>query len=356
MRFLQYLKEMSLDQALKVMSLTYDNLGDQDLIKKKYKELALQNHPDRGGSTEAMKNINVAFDILKKSKAVETGPENKGNIFRAAFDEKLRSIVVAVKTALISGFDPGVFIQYFSQFTDKVLEHKFIRIYPEDKHMKTAKVPSEVELQSEFFSSDRNTVFQFDVTAYSLYDLIRSGKLGSGDLSFNLYVNAYVFHENKKHKLGKSDWKFTNDHSFFRQPEKIFPKAKLSKIFTAGGTSRVFSRRDMYAFLQKKLNAKTDYKDQAEIPLGGDYKLLIFRYVFFKSATWSVTGIYKKYSKIDKSMVVSIPETEAGAMFLADLQKYVMKAGDNEQAIIKRTNEFLRKLKDNKESTLKMYV
>ena len=37
-----------------------------ELIKKMYRELALANHPDRGGDEASMKQINAEFDALKK--------------------------------------------------------------------------------------------------------------------------------------------------------------------------------------------------------------------------------------------------------------------------------------------------
>lgn len=35
-------------------------------LKKEYKKLAMKNHPDRGGSTEAMQEINAEYEILSK--------------------------------------------------------------------------------------------------------------------------------------------------------------------------------------------------------------------------------------------------------------------------------------------------
>ena len=37
-----------------------------EAIKRQYRKLALENHPDRGGDEETMKAINAEFDILRK--------------------------------------------------------------------------------------------------------------------------------------------------------------------------------------------------------------------------------------------------------------------------------------------------
>lgn len=42
------------------------NVNSLEDLKKQYRELALANHPDKGGETEVMQEINVEFDVLFK--------------------------------------------------------------------------------------------------------------------------------------------------------------------------------------------------------------------------------------------------------------------------------------------------
>ena len=79
MRFKQYLieKTMTFDMALKVFGINLDQVGDKEELKKKYRQLAIQNHPDRGGSTEAMQNVNSAYDVLAKVLAKTKGVEKR---------------------------------------------------------------------------------------------------------------------------------------------------------------------------------------------------------------------------------------------------------------------------------------
>ena len=63
--FLSLLNEatMSLEQALKIFNLS--SKPDVVSLNKIYKTLAMKMHPDQGGSEEDMKNLNIAYSILK---------------------------------------------------------------------------------------------------------------------------------------------------------------------------------------------------------------------------------------------------------------------------------------------------
>ena len=53
------------EEALKILGLK-DPVNDTE-IKQKYRQLAMQQHPDQGGDTAAMQRLNQAMTILKKS-------------------------------------------------------------------------------------------------------------------------------------------------------------------------------------------------------------------------------------------------------------------------------------------------
>lgn len=61
----------------------FDNVENLNDLKKRYKELVLEHHPDMGGDTRTMQEINAEhdriFEILKKSQneKAETNPEIK---------------------------------------------------------------------------------------------------------------------------------------------------------------------------------------------------------------------------------------------------------------------------------------
>ena len=59
-------KEMSKEEAYKILGLDIKDMPTLVAIKKKYYELARQNHTDKGGAKEAMQALNNAKEIANK--------------------------------------------------------------------------------------------------------------------------------------------------------------------------------------------------------------------------------------------------------------------------------------------------
>lgn len=72
----------------------FTNIQTLEELRKEYKRLVKENHPDNGGSEEAIKVINVeyeiSFHILEKT---DTASSNKFNMRE---DEMLRAIINAI--------------------------------------------------------------------------------------------------------------------------------------------------------------------------------------------------------------------------------------------------------------------
>ena len=51
-------------EALALFELTAD--ASQETVRRRWRELALQHHPDRGGSTQRLQSINLAMEILER--------------------------------------------------------------------------------------------------------------------------------------------------------------------------------------------------------------------------------------------------------------------------------------------------
>ena len=45
----------------------FQGCSSLDEVKRKYKELALKHHPDRGGDTRIMQAVNNEYDAIKKN-------------------------------------------------------------------------------------------------------------------------------------------------------------------------------------------------------------------------------------------------------------------------------------------------
>ena len=213
--------------------------------------------------------------------------------------------------------------------------------------MDNVRNPSYAGFDGEFFTGDRDVIFTIGVLV-NLIDIKNSTGLASGDIDFRVMIDAFGFAHNKKQKLSKTDYKFTNDHSFFNNPDKIYPKNKLTKIFSGATSNRAFKKRDMITYLTKKLGASWD-GDYARIPLGDDYNLTIYRTVFMKIAGWGINGLYHKYSRVAFFPVTSMGETEETAKWFEDLKKLGMKSTKNEKALIAKLKQAI----DQKNAELK---
>ena len=59
-----YLIEMSASEAEQVLGLSGRYSAAE--VKSSYRKMSLKHHPDKGGSTEMMKKVNAAYEMLKK--------------------------------------------------------------------------------------------------------------------------------------------------------------------------------------------------------------------------------------------------------------------------------------------------
>lgn len=82
------------------MSKYFKNVGTLEELRRQYKELLKQHHPDNGGSEEATKVINVEYEELFKTlkDKAAAGEENNKTSFEqmkwdTTADEKLREVL-----------------------------------------------------------------------------------------------------------------------------------------------------------------------------------------------------------------------------------------------------------------------
>jgi len=333
MKFKNYLVEavMSVEQALKIFGLNSADIGkDANILKQKYKQLSLINHPDRGGSNDKMAELNNAYELLGKAKFSSTGHSGVKGFDREESYRRYREVGAAVKLQILAKFKPEAFIKHFESLDPAGRKYHFTLkdSFPKEKD----RSPYSAGFSGEFSTQDRDTIFEFNVSA-NLTNVIHGndGKLGYGDISYTLYVTAYGVHGSKRQKLAQQDYKSTKDHASLYKPEMSYPKAKLDKIFSGSTNDRKFSKRDMLAVLKSKLHADVIDSKEANIPLKDDYKLSIYRITFMGTAMWGMHGLYKKYKKINGGPVMSLPETEEIVKWLEHLTKLMKAAKDEDE-------------------------
>lgn len=345
MRFRKYMlleKDMPLELALSIFGLTRDEIDDKT-VKDRYRKLGLEHHPDQGGDIEMMKQINNAYEILKRTKKIDSREADKDD-----FDQRIYSTATGLRNMLMSGFKPELFLVHFKNIFGKEFEYSIKRMWPDDKKDKPKFYFSGAGFNVEFSTISRNTIFTLSVHASqdSIYNAMNKTTIGAGTMSFEVYIEAHGFYGSKKQKLTKRDWNFTNDHSFLNDPDKIFPKTKLQKIVSGKTNKRAFKKRDMIAYITQKLKGSWD-GEFAKIYLdkNKEFYLLMYRMTFRRLPIWGANGIYKKYSKIAQGATISFPETEEVAQFFGEIQKAVVNITD-EVKLTAKVNKMLRQKYD----------
>ena len=329
---------MPLELALSIFGLTINDI-DEKTIKDRYKKLAIENHPDHGGDVEIMKQINNAYEILKRKKKIQSREKEQDD-----FNQRIFSTATGLRNILMSGFKPELFLVHFKNIFGKEFEYSIKRMWPDDKKDSAKYYFSGAGFNVEFSTISRNTIFTLSVQApqNSIYKAMDKTTLGAGTMSFEVYIEAHGFYGSKKQKLTKRDWNFSNDHSFLNDPEKIFPKTKLQKIVSGKTNKRAFKKRDMIAYITQKLKGAWD-GEYAKIYLdkNKEFYLLMYRMTFRRLPVWGANGIYKKYNRIAQGAIVSFPETEEVAQFLGEIQKAVKNITD-EIKLAAKVNKMLR--------------
>lgn len=336
MRLKQYLYEMSVTQALAVFGL--DATIDPEELKKRHRELAMRHHPDKGGSLEMMKSVNAAYDVLKHQKAAI-----KTNRFDwDALHAQYRQMGAAIKMQILSKFQPDIFCKYFESVTGKEFDWSFRRVFPAD----TTKDPSYAGFEGDWRSQDGETIFSIHVSAY-LVDMFRNTNIGHGDIDFTLTTEVFGFHDNRKVKMGKRDFNWTQDHDILKNPKKLFPEAKMKVILFGYGVKKAFKKRDMELFLIKKMNA-TFSGDYAYIPLSNtqNIKLTIYRNVFMRVPGWGINGIYVQHHRLTTGPYFTLSEDEEAAKFLESVQKKALQ-WSSEDDIVRVVTEMLKEKQRN---------
>ena len=70
----------------------FKNIKTLEELRKEYKRLVKENHPDNGGSVEAIKTINVEYEQLFKVLKNSDTKENKKK-YNMEDDEMLRNVI-----------------------------------------------------------------------------------------------------------------------------------------------------------------------------------------------------------------------------------------------------------------------
>jgi len=335
MKLKKLLFEITFDQALKVLDFSKSDLGDEGKLKLAFRKAALTAHPDKGGSNEAMRDVNDAYELLKK----QSVSSNSMDAWRSD-REDTNKLSLQILEILKSKIDYSSFVKYFNSIYSEIFTHKIVKEYPTTNE----KYAYHASFEVQFSNPDRSIIFILQLYC-SATDARRTSSLGSGagNISFPLGVTAYGFYNNKKLKITQRDWTTTQNHDVLNSPELSFPKVKLEK-FKGTSVSKVFKRADMILYLTKKLGMTWDGEDARLRDVPKPLAVVFRRGTFMKTPYWSL-NLYENSRGVPGMTHLTLPETIETAQAIEALVKAVGKT-DNPEQIKQIVKDWAAKMKN----------
>jgi hypothetical protein len=319
--------KMSVQEALDVLDFDPQRLGDAAALKQAYRAKSMEHHPDRGGSTQMMQQVNEAYEVLVRQK----GPGSRGETPSEKIEKELKRNQAAaiVEQGLRQSFDEQKFTQHIEKFTGK----KFT--VTSKLETKRSHYSDYIFIEAKWVSQDGKTTFDLSVWSDTSNFQWGPRKLGTGgqDFSFSVSAQTAIFHETRKVKFRQNDWNLTSDSRLIFNPETLFPKKKIAQMMTGKERKRKFSKRDMLLGLEKLVGAKvwrSGKDDIADIPLGkdGGFTLQLRRITMMGQAMWVVSRTlwkgkigYKGSERFDLKGAKDIPEREAALVSLEQMRR-----------------------------------
>jgi len=224
MRFKNYiaLLEMSNQEAETALGLTGAYTAAE--VKTAWKKAAMINHPDKGGSLEKMKAVNVAYDKLKNG-----GGGSSGKFDWAKSNEKYNRYHDIVLDDLKNRFKPKKFEDFFkSYFNDEFTTD-----------IKWSKIPNYgganfANISVKFSNNNGTVAFDFSVSVNLIEVVHPKAQLGGDSITYDMSITASGFANSKKQKMSRRDWGYSNSIKVLSDPSMTFPIAKMKKIVKDG--------------------------------------------------------------------------------------------------------------------------
>jgi curved DNA-binding protein CbpA len=296
--------EMSYDDALKLF-----NLVDTKDLDKVYRKMAMQHHPDRGGSVEMMQKINQAYELLKGY--------TKDNFQKAksdAFDKRKSNYIrlKAMSTELVNKIKLAL-PSYESHFA------KYFKLNPPQISLKLDEPNSAwgydlatIEVK---FESDNNSMF-IKLVVNIWADSNKENMLSGDSSQYVINYDTFVYHNKKLHRMVKSKtltWGKSSGDVLV--PAIVFPPKRLEAILKK--TSLNMSKKDFEAALViefKKYQAAYERSFGGFIlhrPITDDIVPVLYRSTILRRAAWTI--MFKRKTKNSLSAAV-LPKSSGGAL------------------------------------------
>ena len=347
--------KMTLSQAKDIFNLS--SIPNSQELKSLYKKLALQNHPDRGGSEQKMALINAAYDILSNNSGIG-GLKNNPEAEQKSFERKLAQILTAKKVADEQDSKMDSFIETLKEHFKKLSggKYEFQGEYKSNKpeiDKYELKSPRDiygypftlyVRFLISLYTEDREIVF--DIMLDTLINYPNDNAIATPDMNVSVVCNCIV--NGRKNKIFQRNWGNTmNSSVIFDDARQIFTNGKLEKILSGKARTKEnskFSKRDAIAYCTKVMNGNsyTSGKDTyIDIPLEkelseGKLFVRLRRAVIDRLPFWQILSVRKKTkysSEILNQIYVSMGEKEEN---FGELKDIVREFDGNREKLVER--------------------
>ena len=287
---------MNFKKALNVFGLS--EVPESETLKKLYKKLSIENHPDRGGSQGKMKDINLAYEILKNTqqsknkksddvwKTIRKKKENNRKIFVPKMIKMFKDI-----------FNEKEVLDYFS-FLNEDLQIK--ADVSELKSSYDVGVQAIISIFNKEKTSVVETVFYVKYNQNSSNGLTYSD-IDEKDVMYSVSVSTSFYHNNKKIKISQRDYNWNIGMKKFVNFSEIYPIDKMLKAI-AKSSSKKFRKEDMLLGLKRELNANINGSDIFLYPFGKDVKfyICVSRQTFNRLPFYHILNIQAIHPKTKK--------------------------------------------------------
>lgn len=258
--FLDWLIEaaMTFPEALQIFGLSQAPATEKELSTL-YKKLAMKKHPDHGGSTREMQELNAAKDILKKnlgSDGTRSYSRNQKKSGGDYFDILKRNDEMIAKSLenLFLLLDEKAYQEWFEQhfskpFTIEVKRGTYSSIFT------SIPLPT---LEMTAYSAGHAEVFIMKLTATVLNADRNASSIGGKKTTFAYYVSSEALVGGKKQVMSRQkSWKAT-DSLPLTHPDTVFPSIKLRKIINGNARKgSKMARRDFATIFETRWGCET---------------------------------------------------------------------------------------------------
>lgn len=367
--FKQFLLEKVMDvpTAMKVFGIT--TIPKPEELKIMYRKLAMNAHPDRGGSTELMKDINTAYALLQHQK---TGSAQGGSRYTAPTTEEKEEMAekfFATAQHIQKAQDVllRANIDKFAKHFDKLSQGKqsftanfstpvnyLLMSSSKGIHYFMDYAWQNVSWVIEIANADRTIVFTAKLETHLPNLWQKSVELAGQDMIEKMDIYVEGLYDNRKNKIFQKSWgNWADSKQALSDPAVLFKTDKLAKILSGNSRSSKsskFAKRDAEMILKNDFEATYEgfYKDSWNVFLKKEkiesdgkslYKdsiaLFMYRTTFLRAGTWNITSIAEidnngRFNKIGDKVKSSIPmpyipETEQAFMWLVTTIKAMQK-------------------------------